>query len=179
MKSRHPLQALTVAATLCLSLLSLPAAAQWMWRGADGRVNASDRPPPPGVADKDILKRPVADNRQMAVAAGAATAGSAAAGAASAPAAAASAPATALEREAQARKLAAQAEKAAKAKADEDRQAAVRASNCRQARSQAASLESGVRVVRTNEKGEREVLDDRGRQEELQRARDVIASDCR
>ena len=179
-KRLHPLQALTLAAMLSLSLLSLPAAAQWMWRGADGRVNASDRPPPPGVADKDILKRPVADNRrQMAVAAGAATAGSAAAGAASAPAAAASAPATALEREAQARKLAAQVEKAAKVKADEDRQTAARASNCRQARSQAAGLESGVRVVRTNEKGEREVLDDRGRQEELQRARDVIASDCR
>lgn len=178
-KIHHPLQALTVAATLCLSLVSLPAAAQWMWRGADGRVTASDRPPPPGVADKDIIKRPAAESRgrpQGAVAAGVASAG---ASAPSAPAAAASAPATALEREAQARKLAAQAEKAAKAKADEDRQAAVRVSNCRQARSQAAGLESGMRVVRTNEKGEREVLDDRGRQEELQRARDVIASDCR
>ncbi len=178
-KTHHPLQALTVAATLCLSLLSLPAAAQWMWRGADGRVNASDRPPPPGVAEKDILRRPAADGRRQLSAGAATAAASAAAGAASAPAMAASAPATALEREAQSRRLAAQAEKAAKAKADEDRQAAVRASNCRQARSQAAGLESGVRVVRTNEKGEREVLDDRGRQEELQRARDVIASDCR
>ncbi len=185
-KSHHPLQALTVVATLCLSLLSLPAAAQWMWRGADGQVNASDRPPPPGVAQKDIIKRPAAESRsrpQGAVAAGVASTGasaaSAPAAAASAAASAASAPATALEREAQTRKQAAEAEKAAKAKADEDRQAAVRASNCRNARSQAASLESGVRVVRTNEKGEREVLDDRGRQEELKRARDAIASDCR
>jgi hypothetical protein len=180
-KSNHPLQALTVAATLCLSLLSLPAAAQWMWRGADGRVNASDRPPPPGVADKDILKRPLADTRPRAPVAAAGTAGaaSAAAGPAPAPAPAASAPVTALEREAQARKLAAETERAAKARADEDRLAAVRASNCRTARSQVASLESGVRVVRTNEKGEREVIDDRARQEELKRARDAIASDCR
>jgi len=187
-KCHHPLQALTVAATLCLCLWSLPAAAQWMWRGADGRVTASDRPPPPGVAEKDIIKRPAADNRgrlpgaaagNAAGAAGAAAEASAATGAASAPVAAASAPATALEREAQARKLAAQTEKAAKARADEDRQAAVRAINCSNARSQAASLESGVRVVRTNEKGEREILDDRGRQQELTRARDAIASDCR
>jgi hypothetical protein len=33
--------------------------------------------------------------------------------------------------------------------------------------------------VRTNEKGEREVLDDQGRAEETARARAVIASDCK
>ncbi len=177
------MKALTLAATLCLSLLCMPAAAQWMWRGADGRVNASDRPPPPGVADKDILKRPQADNRRRLPAAGAASnpadAASAPVGAASAPARVASAPVTALEREAQARKLAAEQDKIAKAKADEDRLAAQRAGNCRNARGLAASLENGTRVVRTNEKGEREVLDDRSRADELRRARDAINSDCR
>jgi hypothetical protein len=186
MSKRPPhLRALAAVALTSLLLQALPAAAQWMWRGADGRVNASDRPPPPGVADKDIIKRPAADQRRR-LAAGPAPAASGAAGEASAPglaasgaARAASAPPTALEREAQARKQAAEQDKLAKAKADEDRASAQRASNCRQARSQAASLESGIRVVRTNEKGEREVLDDRSRAEELRRAQAAIASECK
>ncbi len=177
-------KALTVAAVLSLALVSGPAAAQWMWRGTDGRVNASDRPPPPGVADKDIIRRPAVDTRKAVIgksekAAQPADAASAGAASASAPARAASAPATALEREALARKQAAEKDKADKAKADEDRLAAQRANNCKSARSQVASLESGLRVVRTNEKGEREVLDDRARADELRRARDVVASDCR
>jgi hypothetical protein len=40
-------------------------------------------------------------------------------------------------------------------------------------------MESGQRMARVNEKGEREVLDDRGRAEEMRQARSVIASDCR
>ena len=38
--------------------MAAPADAQWMWRDPDGRVTASDRPPPATVADKDILSRP-------------------------------------------------------------------------------------------------------------------------
>jgi hypothetical protein len=34
-------------------------------------------------------------------------------------------------------------------------------------------------MTRTNAQGEREVLDDKGRAEEMQRARAVIASDCK
>lgn len=185
-KTISPLGAFGAAAAMCLSLWCMPVAAQWMWRGADGRVNASDRPPPPGVADKDIIRRPQADSRRQlngpsggAATAPAADAASTPLGAASAPARAASAPATALEKEALARKQAAEQDKAAKAKADEDRLAAIRANNCRNARSQVASLESGTRLVRTNEKGEREVMDDRGRADEMRRAREAIASDCR
>ena len=37
----------------------------------------------------------------------------------------------------------------------------------------------GIRIVRFNAKGEREYLDDKGRAEEAQRARNVIASDCK
>ena len=193
-KNHPPIKVLMLATLLWLSLLSTPVAAQWMWRNADGRVNASDRPPPPGVAEKDIIKRPQADVRRQLPAGSsdraAARASPAAADAASAPAftsasaasaaaRAASAPATPLEKEAQARKLAAEQDKAAKAKADEDRQAAARAGNCRSARSVLASLESGTRLMRTNEKGEREVLDDRGRGEEQRRAQEAIASNCR
>ena len=42
-----------------------------------------------------------------------------------------------------------------------------------------AALNEGMRMTRTNEKGEREVLDDKGRAEEMQRARSVMASDCK
>ena len=39
---------------------SSPAAAQWKWRDAQGRVQYSDRPPPTTVPDRDILTRPAA-----------------------------------------------------------------------------------------------------------------------
>ena len=41
------------------------------------------------------------------------------------------------------------------------------------------TLESGMRLARTNDKGEREILDDKQRADETQRTRqDVIAADC-
>jgi hypothetical protein len=177
--------ALVAAATL---LGAASAQAQWKWRDASGRITVSDRPPPREVPEKDILSRPqnlpvrgpavVATAATPAAAGG--TAPAATPGGAAAPAApAASAPPTALEREVQARRRAAEAEQAAKAKADEERAAARRAENCRMARSQLAGLESGQRIARVNDKGEREVLDDQARAQETARAREVIASECR
>ena len=74
---------------------------------------------------------------------------------------------------------AAEQEQAARQKAEDARLAAARAENCRRARSHAAALESGQRIARFNAQGEQEVLDDAGRADELRRAREVIASDCR
>jgi hypothetical protein len=34
-------------------------------------------------------------------------------------------------------------------------------------------------MARTNDKGEREILDDKARAEEAQRARKIVASDCK
>ncbi len=154
-------------------LAALPADAQWKWRDKDGRITVSDRPPPREVPEKDILGRPnTAAQRAQAAAAAAPAAGTATA-------AQASAPVTALEREVQARRRAAEEEKAAKMKAEEERNAARRAENCRNARNHLAALDSGQRIARMNDKGEREVLDDAARAQEAQRAREVIASDCR
>ncbi len=86
---------------------------------------------------------------------------------------------TALERDVQAKKRAAAQEQAAKAKADEERVAAERATNCASARSYLATLDSGMRIARVNDKGEREVLDDPARNAEAKRARDAVASNCR
>ncbi len=84
-----------------------------------------------------------------------------------------------VDRELEARKRAAEQEQAARLKAEEDKVAATRAENCRRARGHVAALEGGQRIGRINEKGEHEVLDDKGRAEELRRAREIIASDCR
>ena len=163
-KSFHKTLALVLTAAL---LTPCPALAQWKWRDANGQINASDRPPPQNIPAKDILSRPGEAVRRAAPAASAA----------SAPAAAPLRPP--VDRELEARKRAGDAEKDAKAKADEERVAAQRAENCRRARGQLAGLESGQRMSRVNDKGEREVLDDRGRAEEMRQAREVIASDCR
>ncbi|MFT3822022.1 MAG: DUF4124 domain-containing protein [Rubrivivax sp.] len=161
-----------LAASLAL-LLALPAAAQWRWRDANGRVTVSDRPPPREIPDKDILQRPGTAARAAAAAAPASVAASgvavAASGAASVP----------VDKELQARKKAAETEQQAKAKAEEQRNAAIRADNCARARSHLATLDSGQRLARINDKGEREVLDDEARAAEVRRAREVIASDCR
>jgi len=170
--------ALPLALATLLMALSPAADAQWRWRDKNGQVNASDRPPPKDVPDKDILSRPAADARRAAAAAAPAVAAASGIEGAAAPAAA-SAPPTALEREVQARKRSAEQEQAAKAKADEERLSAQRAENCRAARGHLMALESGQRISRTNEKGEREVLDDKGRADEQRRAREVVASDCR
>jgi hypothetical protein len=169
-----------------------PADAQWRWRDANGRITVSDRPPPREIADKDILSRPsnAARQRLAAPAADAASAAEAAApavagvtsapgGGASAPAVGASRPPSQLQAEVEARRKRAEQEQAARAKAEEDKLAAQRAENCRRARSHVATLESGQRIARVNERGEREILDDRARADEMRTARAVIASDCR
>ncbi len=156
---------------LCGAVAS-PALAQWKWLDKDGQVNASDRPPPKDVPDKSILARPAPESRRYALPPPAAASGVPA----SASAASAAAPG---DRELQARKKAAEQEQAAKARAEEEKLAARRAENCRNARSHLTALESGQRMARVNDKGEREVLDDRARADEQRRAREVMASDCR
>lgn len=163
-------RALRALPWLVLALVfSLPAHAQWKWRDASGRINISDLPPPNSVPEKDILARPQAQVRRNITPPVAASAASAAASAAP----------TALEREVQARKRQAEQEEAARVKAEEERIAAIKAQNCRNARNQIAALESGQRIARVNDKGEREVLDDKGRADEMRRAREIAGSDCR
>ncbi len=158
-----------LALGMLLGLLP-PAQAQWKWRDQTGQINVSDRPPPKDVPQKDILARPLPEQRRAAEPAE--------------PASAASAPArpevrVPVDRELEARKQAADQEQAARLKAESDKAAANRAENCRRARGHVAALESGQRIARLNDKGEREVIDDKGRADELRRAREVIASDCR
>lgn len=157
-------------------LLALPGAAmaQWKWRDANGVTQYTDRPPPAGTPETQILTRPAAVRAPKIVSASAAEA-------ASAPSAQnqVQAKAKADEAELEAKRKKAEDQKAAERKAEEEKQAKARSENCARARNYERTLQSGQRLVRTNEKGEREFLDDAARNEEAQRTREAISSNCR
>lgn len=171
--SLRPIARLGLLAVAALLTLSAPAWAQWKWKDQSGRVQYSDLPPPPSVTDKDILQRPAGSSRRGPVAPPSFVAASGAQGSA----AAGSAPAGDPELEAKRRK--AEQDEAAKRKAEEAKIAAARADNCQRAKAQLRSLDDGMRMARVNEKGEREILDDKARADEAQRTREIIASDCK
>jgi hypothetical protein len=190
LSTRLPLR---VAATLLtvglLALAVQPAQAQWKWRDASGRVTASDRPPPPGVAEKDIIQRPGAAPKSATTPVPSAAAAGAA-GAATASATPASGAARKAEPELEARRKRADEEVAARKKAedqaaaaakkaDDERIAAAKADNCQRARGALRAIEDGQRIARTKPNGEREFLDDAQRAAEAQKMRGVVASDCK
>jgi len=169
------LRSVAAGALAALVLLALPAQAQWKWRDAAGHVQYSDLPPPSGTPDKDILNRPAVQQRAAAAAgAGPGSAASQALAAASSPLA------PRMEDPAlEAARKKAEADQAAKAKADADKNAAIKAGNCARAKSEAATMDSGVRLARTNDKGEREILDDAQRAAETKRLQGIMTSDCK
>src|SRR2546423_10756888 len=158
------LSVVVLSALLGLTM-ALPAAAQWKWRDKGGQIQYSDLPPPAGTADQDILLRPTqVQQRRPGMTAPAASAASAARG---------------VDPELEARKKKTEQEQAAKQKVEEDKLAAARADNCARAKSYMRTLDEGLRVTRTNEKGERQFLDDKQRADEARRTREIIASDCK
>lgn len=160
------------AVALCAVLgatLALPASAQWKWRDASGHTQYSDTPPPPNVAEKDILQRPSATNPVNRVAA-------------PAPASAASdappVPKT-VDADLEAKRKKADQDAADKKKAEDAKLAAARADNCARAKAQMRTFDSGMRVARVNEKGEREFLDDKARAAEIERTKAAMTADCK
>ena len=165
-------RSIVIGAAAVLALIALPAEAQWKWRDGTGHVQYSDLPPPASTPDKDILARPAqrkaAQNATFP------------ASAASAPAAASSPlVARTSDPELEAKRKKAESDQAAKQKVEDDKVAAAKADNCSRARSQVKTIESGVRLARTNDKGEREIMDDSARDAEMKRSRDVMAADCK
>lgn len=129
----------------------------YTWKDAGGKVHYSDSPPP-GV-----------DARKMSVGTSSvAPEGSAA-----------DQRRSLAEKDADFRKRKAEAEKAL-AKADKDKaQAEQRAKGCQNARNQLRALEeSGQRVFRYNDKGERSYLDDKEREAASQDARKAVQDLC-
>ena len=144
--------------------LGLPAAAQWKWRDQNDKLVFSDRAPPSDVPEARILQRP----------------GARPAPAPAAPKAVEAAPRLpSQDKELQERRQQAEAQEAAKQAAQQEAQAKARADNCTRARQAKASYDSGVRIARTDAKGEREFVDDATRASETRRLQGIIASDCR
>lgn len=162
---------------VALATLSSGTYAQWQWLDKDGRKVFSDRAPPPGVPDKNILLRPGQHKNALnPVDAEAPDSGAAA----SAPNSSASAPkVSGVDKGLAEKKKKADQEEAAKRKAEEDKLAKAKADNCVRAKQAKAGLDSGVRLSRTNQQGEREILDDAARAAESQRIQGIIDSDCK
>ena len=163
-------------AAIALSAASLPALAQWQWTDSAGKMVFSDRAPPPEVPDKAIRKRPSA--------ASAADPAPAASGPSIVPATSAASAASPPVIRRTDSALAAKAKQAeqtelAQRGAQEARLRQARADNCARAKSALAHLASGQRVARSNDRGEREVLDDAARSLEQQRLQSVVDTDCK
>ena len=164
------LPALAFGLALLLAAALQPALAQYKWKDSRGQTHVSDQPPPRDIPDKNVLQRPTP--RPAA----------AEATAAAPPASATGSRLVAGERqdpELEQRRSRAEAEAKARAQADEQRASAQRAENCRRASQHLATLSAGTRLVRSNEPGERVVMDDAMRASEMAQARGVMASDCR
>lgn len=190
-----------VTASLVASLItslglvySMPAAAQYMWLDAAGRKVFSDQPPPITVPAKNIKKQPAstasasaASPETTATDATAATpaknenpasattptATTASKGAETKPAA------TAKDKDLEAAKKKLDDEAAAKKKAEQEKIDLAKAENCKRAKSAKATLDSGMRLAHTNDKGERGFMDEASRMVESKRIEGIIATDCK
>ncbi len=162
-------------------LLSMAAAAQWQWVDKDGRKVFSDRAPPAEVQEKDILKRPPSRAAAAKPADAAATrdpAEVAAVDPLASPAGSVGPKLSGVDKELLGKKKKAEEAELAKRKLEQESAAAAKADNCIRAKQSRASLTSGARIARMNEKGEREILDDAGRAAELKRVQSIVDSDC-
>ncbi|WP_041646597.1 DUF4124 domain-containing protein [Aromatoleum aromaticum] len=153
-------------------LVALPAGADiYQWRDAQGRVHYSDTPP--AGENATTLRQAVAP------AAGEQPGKDAATGTAAGGSTEAAKPKTLAERDLAFRQRRAEAAEAA-AKAEQERQqSAERQRDCEQARNQLVALQSGQRLARFNRDGEREVLGDEGRADEIARTQKFVESACR
>jgi hypothetical protein len=156
-------------------VLAASAQAQWKWKDAQGKVQYSDRPPPAGTPDKDILQRPAAATRNVVVV----PAGQPASAASAPPARPAASAPTRAEQDAAARQKQEQDREQNKQKEEERRLAAERRENCSRAQAALRDLQSGVRITRTNEQGERVYMEDAQRRAEIERASKVVSSECK
>lgn len=164
---------LAIFSACCLSSLAF---AQWQWLDKDGRPVFSDRAPPPNIPEKSVLQRPgrtpalsdansaISPDKQVAAPAQTAVSAPSASG---------------IDKDLAEKKKKAQAEENAKRKAETDRMNTAKADNCKRARASKAGLDSGVRIARTNLKGEREFLDDAARAVESKRVQTIIDTDCK
>lgn len=167
---------------LLLYGVAAAASAQWAWRDENGRTVYSDQPPPVTVKQSDLLRQPEpapnppSDSNGIG---GPSQPNTATAAPATKPAAspAPKAP-TMAERELEFRKRMKERADAEKKLADAEAEASRKTEDCERARSYLQSLDSGVRLVRTNPDGSPELMDEAQRAAEAQRAHEIIDTRC-
>lgn len=154
-----------VLAVGVVAALALPTAnAQvYQWKDSAGRTMVSDTPPP-GAAAKDAR---VIGDRQPAARSEKAAEKSA------------EAPKTMAEKDLDFKKRQQEAREKADKEAKEQKAEASRKDNCERARRNLAALEAKQPVAMLDEKGERKLLDDTQRQQEIERARQFMAESCK
>jgi hypothetical protein len=170
------LLAVSIAALAC----AMPAAAQWAWRDAAGRMVYSDQPPPKSVPAKDVLRQPGMAPPRSGTAAdvqGDVRAEAKAPAESTTPPARPAAP-TVTEREIESRRRQQQMAETEKKAADEEARKAQVAENCERMRGYLRALEGGFRVARVNAAGQQEILDEAARAAERERTRAQIEQHC-
>ena len=150
--------------------------AQWQWIDKDGRKVYSDRPPPPDIAPKDVLKQPSASAK---AAPQAAVAPVASASAAAGPASGSAKLPVGKDATLEARKKQLEEEEEAKRKAAAAKQAQEKSQTCERARSSLTVLQSGIRMKVPNANGDMEFISDASRASEMERIQGVIAAECK
>ena len=187
----NQLNKLTIVVVLASIVLPGAALAQaYKWRDEKGQIVYSDQPPPKNIPPGNILQAPKAapaakESQSPAVTNAAATtpAGATATAQASGnkgtqkPGTAG--PKSVAEQEADYKKRQIEAQKKAKEDTDKAAQEQQRLASCSGLRGNLAALESGQRIVRTDEKGERTSIDDTQRAADIAKAKqDMAAAKC-
>lgn len=162
-------------ALACATLVAGPALAQWQWVDSSGNKVFSDMPPPAGIPEKNIVKRPGA--RAPAPVATPA-AGSETASPEVAPVEAAAPKLSGVDPQLEAKKKQAEQAELTRKKAEAEKQAKARADTCERSQRAKRTLDSGIRLATTNAKGEREIMDDKTRATERERIEALIRANC-
>jgi len=162
-RSRHWIGFSATFAALSLLLFASAAQAQYLWIDEKGVKQLSDRPPPPNVPEKRILKAPgkTSFNPDAAPAEEASTP-------------ARSAP-TLAERNADYNRRQSEAAQAAGKAADEARQRAEAAANCDIAKKNQQAINDGLRIANYDKNGERYFLSDAEKAEQEKNNHKVLA----
>lgn len=165
-----PLKLFVTSTVLATLAVSSAAFAQYVWLDERGVKQYSDMPPPASVPQKRILKAPGSSSRAVA----STSAESAAPATQGEETAKDKTPLTTAEKNADFNKRRAeQAEKEKKA-AEEAQRVAENAKRCEQARSYQRALQSGTRIARTDNNGERSFLSDEQRASEAREAQRIL-----
>jgi hypothetical protein len=162
-------------------LLSFSAMAQWAWVDGNGRKIFSDRGPPADIPAKAIFKRPGLATSLVSVepAVGKVNTDSNLPAASAPQDKASGAKPSGVDPVLAERKKKEEQAVEAKRKAEQERVVRLKAENCERAKMAKKGMDSGVRLARTNAKGEREIMDDAARATESQRIQSIVEADCK